>query len=42
MIGRLLDDGDLRRLERIITPKKHAAPSVRRRRTAAKRSAGRP
>jgi hypothetical protein len=40
MIGRLLDDGDLRRLERIITPKKPTAPSVRRR-TAAKRSAAR-
>ena len=37
MIGRLLDDDDLRRLERIITPKKPAALSVRRR-TAAKRS----
>jgi len=39
MIGRLLDDGDLRRLERIITRKKPAAPSVRRR-AAVKRSAG--
>jgi hypothetical protein len=29
MIGRLLDDGDLRRLERITTRKKPAAPSVR-------------
>jgi hypothetical protein len=36
MIGRLLDDGDLRRLERIITRKKLAAPSVRRRSSAKK------
>jgi hypothetical protein len=38
MIGRLLDDRDLRRLERVLTPKKPPAPSVRRR--AAARKAG--
>ncbi len=41
MIGRLLDDGDLRRLQRIITRKKPAAPSVRRR-SSAKKSVSRP
>ena len=41
MIGRLLDDGDLRRLERIITRKKPAAPSLRRR-SSAKKSVSRP
>jgi hypothetical protein len=37
MIGRLLDDGDLRRLQRMLTKKKPPAPSVRRR--AARKSA---
>jgi hypothetical protein len=41
MIGRLLDDGDLRRLERIITRKKPAAPSVRRQ-SSAKKSVPKP
>jgi hypothetical protein len=36
MIGRLLDDGDLRRLQRIITRKKPTAPSVRLRSSAKK------
>jgi hypothetical protein len=39
MIGRLLDDGDLRKLLRAITPKKLPALSVRRR-AAAKRREG--
>ena len=39
MIGRVLDDGDLRRLQQAITPKKPAAPTVRGR-PAAKRSVG--
>jgi hypothetical protein len=30
MIGRLLDDGDLRKLERMVLKKKLPAPSVRR------------
>jgi hypothetical protein len=41
MIDRLLDDGDLRKLPRAITPKKPPAPSVRRR-AAAKRRVGKP
>jgi hypothetical protein len=41
MIGRLLDDSDLRRLQRIVTRKKPAAPSVRRR-SSAKKSVLRP
>ena len=41
MIGRLLDDGDLRRLQRITTRKKPAARSVRRR-SPAKKSVSRP
>jgi hypothetical protein len=40
MIGRFLDDGDLRELLEAITSKKPPAPSVRRR-TASKRRAGR-
>jgi hypothetical protein len=39
MIGRLLDDGDLRKLHRMLITKKPPAPSVRRR-TAAKLRAG--
>jgi hypothetical protein len=39
MIGRFLDDGDLRELLEAITSKKPPAPSVRRR-TAAKRRVG--
>jgi hypothetical protein len=38
MIGGLLDDTDLHRLQEAITPKKAAAPSVWRRAAAAKRS----
>jgi hypothetical protein len=38
MIGRLLDDGDLRKLQRMHIKKKPPAPSVRRR-TAATRGA---
>jgi hypothetical protein len=34
MIGRLLDDGDLRKLQRMLIKKKPPAPSVRRRTTA--------
>jgi hypothetical protein len=37
MIGRLLDDGDLRKLQRILIKKKPPAPSVRRRTTAKRR-----
>jgi hypothetical protein len=37
MIGRLIHDGDLRKLQQAITPTKPAAPSVQRR-PAAKRS----
>jgi hypothetical protein len=40
MIGRLLDDGDLRKLLRAITPKKPRALSVRRRAAARKMSKG--
>ena len=29
MIGRLLDDGDIRKLQQAITPKKPASPTVR-------------
>jgi hypothetical protein len=39
MIGRLLDDGDLRKLHRMLLKKKPPVPSVRRR-TAAKRRVG--
>src|SRR5713101_2534578 len=39
MIGRLLVDGDIRKLQQAIKPKKPAAPIVRCR-TAAKRSVG--
>ncbi len=39
MIGRFLDDGDLRKLHRIPIKKNPPAPSVRRR-TAAKRAVG--
>jgi hypothetical protein len=39
MIGRFLDDGDLRKLHRMLIKKKPPAPSVRRR-TAAKRRVG--
>jgi hypothetical protein len=39
MIGRLLDDGDLRKLQRMLIKKKPPAPSVRRR-AAAKRRVG--
>ena len=39
MIGRLLDDGDIRKLQQAIAPKKPAALTVRRR-PAAKRSVG--
>jgi hypothetical protein len=39
MIGRFLDDGDLRKLHRALLKKKPPAPSVRRQ-TAAKRRAG--
>ena len=39
MIGRLLDDGDLRKLQQAIAPKKPAAPTIRRQ-PAAKRSVG--
>jgi hypothetical protein len=41
MIGRRLDDGDLRKLHRMLIKKKPPAPSVRRR-TATKRRAGKP
>jgi hypothetical protein len=41
MMGRLLDDGDLRKLHRMIIKKKPPAPSVRRR-AATKRKVGRP
>jgi hypothetical protein len=37
MIGRLLDDGDLRKLHRMLIKKKPPAPSVRRRTTAKRR-----
>jgi hypothetical protein len=37
MMGRLLDDGDLRKLLRAITPKKPPAPSVRRKAVAKRR-----
>ena len=39
MIGRLLDDGDIRRLQQAIAPKKPAGPTVRGR-PAAKRLVG--
>jgi hypothetical protein len=39
MIGRFLDNGDLRKLHRLLIKKKPPAPSVRRR-TAAKRRVG--
>jgi hypothetical protein len=39
MIGRVLDDGDLRKLHGMLVKKKPPAPSVRRR-TAAKRRVG--
>ena len=39
MMGRLLDDGDLRKLHRMLIKKKPPAPSVRRR-TIAKRRVG--
>ena len=39
IMGRLLDDGDLRKLHRMLLKKKPPAPSVRRR-TAAKRRVG--
>jgi hypothetical protein len=39
MIGRLLDDGDLRKLQRMLLKKKPPAPSERRR-TATKRRVG--
>jgi hypothetical protein len=39
MIGRLLDDGDLRKLRRMLIKQKPPAPSVRRR-TAPRRMAG--
>jgi hypothetical protein len=39
MIGRLLDDGDIGRLQQAIAPKKLAAPTIRDR-PAAKRSVG--
>jgi hypothetical protein len=41
MIGRLLDDGDLRKLHRMLVMKKPPAPSVRRQ-TATKRRVGKP
>src|ERR1700747_2784982 len=41
MIGRFLDDGDLRKLQRMLLKKKPPAPSVRRR-TTGKRRAGKP
>ena len=41
VIGRLLDDGDLRKLHRMLLKKKPPAPSVRRR-TAARRRVGKP
>ena len=34
MIGRLLNDGDLRRLQQVIAPEEPAAPSLQRRTTA--------
>ena len=34
MIGRLLDEGDLHRLQHVLMPKKPPAPSVRRRKAA--------
>jgi hypothetical protein len=37
MIGRFLDDGDLRKLQRMLIKKKPPAPSVRRRTTAKRR-----
>jgi hypothetical protein len=40
MIGRLLDDRDLRRLQHFLMPRKPAAPSVRRRKAARKMSKG--
>lgn len=36
MLGRLLDDGNLRKLQRMLITKKPPAPSVRRRTTAKK------
>jgi hypothetical protein len=39
MIGRLLDDGDLRKLHQILIKKKQPAPSVRRRAAAKRRAA---
>jgi hypothetical protein len=39
MIGRLLDDGDIRKLQQAITPKKPASPTVRGR-TVPNRSVG--
>jgi len=41
MMGRRLDDGDLRKLRRMLVKKKPPAPSVRRR-AAAKRRVGKP
>jgi hypothetical protein len=40
MVGRLLDDRDLRRLQRVLTPKQPPAPSVRRRKATRKMSEG--
>jgi hypothetical protein len=40
MIGRLLDDRDLRRLQHFLMPRKPPAPSVRRRKAARKMSKG--
>jgi hypothetical protein len=40
MIGRLLDDRDLRRLQHFLMPRKSPAPSVRRRKAARKISEG--
>jgi hypothetical protein len=39
MIGRFLDDGDLRKMHQMLIKKKPPAPSIRRRK-AAKRTAG--
>ena len=42
MIGKLLDDGDLRKLQRLLIKKKPPAPSVRRRMATTKRRVAKP
>jgi hypothetical protein len=36
MIGRLLDDGDIRKLHQAITPEKPASPTIRGKRSSAR------